>query len=550
MRTYFAYIRVSTIKQGEKGSSLQEQKDAILNYGQKHGLHISEFFEEQQTAAKLGRAIFRRMLTRLKKGHAHGLIMHKVDRGARNLSDWAELATLMDLGIDVHFAHEAIDLQTRGGRLSADIQAVVASDYIRNLREEVKKGIYGRLKQGIYPFAAPPGYRDNGKAALKTIDPVQGPLVRETFEKYASGSFGLHSLRAHMNERGLRNSQGRPVHVSGLATMLHNTFYYGLLIVKGQSFLGAHEPLISKTLFDQCRAHAEGRLVSPTRVWGKAEYQFRQLVRCTECSRKLIAETQRGHVYYRCHSKQCKGTSIKEEMIAEEVNTPLGYLPLPPKLEAFLRKAFMEAQQVAKQDGDRRHAALTLQLGNLAAREQKLTDLYIDGSIESFDYQARRQSLHNEHIHLQAEISTATSLEQNDAKVEQFIEHAKALGNMAKSQNTHEIRQIVKSATSNILVLGKHIEIKWSGAFQMLIDIGGFPSSALDRKAARTCTHYITGSDITNGQCPKCVTEYDQMFKERLKEKSEALYLAIISDERLQKRSFPIPDDHIVSPML
>ncbi|MEQ1509320.1 MAG: hypothetical protein ABL909_02830 [Sphingopyxis sp.] len=30
MRTYFAYIRVSTVKQGEKGSSLTEQKDAIL----------------------------------------------------------------------------------------------------------------------------------------------------------------------------------------------------------------------------------------------------------------------------------------------------------------------------------------------------------------------------------------------------------------------------------------------------------------------------------------------------------------------------------------
>ena len=515
MRTYFAYIRVSTVKQGEKGSSLTEQKDAILSYAQKHGLHVTEFFEEQQTAAKLGRAIFRRMLTRLKKGHAHGLIMHKVDRGARNLADWAELATLMDLGIDVHFAHEAIDLQTRGGRLSADIQAVVASDYIRNLREEVKKGIYGRLKQGIYPFAAPPGYKDNGKAALKTIDPVQGPLVRETFEKYASGAFGLHALRAHMNERGLRNSQGRPVHVSGLATMLRNPFYYGLLIVKGQSFLGAHEPLISKTLFDQCRAHAEGRLVSPTRAWGKAEYQFRQLVRCTECGRKLIAETQRGHVYYRCHSKACKGTSIREEMIAEEVNAPLCYLPLPPQLEVFLREAFIESQQTAKRDGDRRHAALALQVGNIAARLQKLTDLYIDGSIDPSDYQARRQSLHNERIHVQSEINAGANFEQNDAKVEQFIEHAKALGNMAQSQNTHEIRQIVKTATSNILVSGKHVEIKWSGAFQMLIDVGGFPSSALDRKAVRTCIHSIT--------------ERDEIFKQKLFNRRSGLFGAVIA---------------------
>jgi hypothetical protein len=41
----------------------------------------------------------------------------------------------------VHFANDSLDLNTRGGRLSADIQAVVAADYIRNLREEAKKGI-------------------------------------------------------------------------------------------------------------------------------------------------------------------------------------------------------------------------------------------------------------------------------------------------------------------------------------------------------------------------------------------------------------------------
>lgn len=152
MRTYFAYIRVSTIKQGEKGSSLTEQKDAILAYAQKHNLQIVEFFEEQQTGSQARPRCFSQDAHPALKEAAHGLIMHKVDRGARNLADWAEIAALKDIGIDVHFAHEAIDLNSRGGRLSADIQAVVASDLIRNLRDEVKKGIYGRLKQGIYPF--------------------------------------------------------------------------------------------------------------------------------------------------------------------------------------------------------------------------------------------------------------------------------------------------------------------------------------------------------------------------------------------------------------
>ena len=83
---------------------------------------------------------------------------------------------MIDAGIEVHFANETLDLHTRGGRLSADIQAVVASDYIRNLREETKKGFYGRLKQGFYPIRAPIGYLDHGKAKQKTLDPERAPF--------------------------------------------------------------------------------------------------------------------------------------------------------------------------------------------------------------------------------------------------------------------------------------------------------------------------------------------------------------------------------------
>jgi site-specific DNA recombinase len=122
MKTFFGYIRVSTARQGEHGVSLQEQRDAILRYCQLNGFAISEWFEERVTAAKRGRPIFGRMLKLLNRGKAEGIIVHKIDRSARNLRDWAELGELIDRGIEVHFANESLDLQSRGGRLSADIQ--------------------------------------------------------------------------------------------------------------------------------------------------------------------------------------------------------------------------------------------------------------------------------------------------------------------------------------------------------------------------------------------------------------------------------------------
>ncbi len=114
--TYFAYIRVSTVKQGKHSVSLPEQKSAIQSFANREGFTISYWFEEKETAAKRGRPIFGKMLKGLKEGKAKGVIIHKIDRGARNLKDWADLAELMDMGIEVHTANENLDLTSRGGK--------------------------------------------------------------------------------------------------------------------------------------------------------------------------------------------------------------------------------------------------------------------------------------------------------------------------------------------------------------------------------------------------------------------------------------------------
>src|SRR5258708_12427698 len=145
------------------------------------------------------------MLKLLRVGKASGVILHKIERSARNLKDWADLGELIDSGVEVHFANESLDLHSRGGRLSADIQAVVAADYIRNLREETIKGFYGRLKQGLYPRPALIGYTDQGSGLPKLTDPVQAPLIRIAFEKYSTGNYNLHKLTDQIRQLGLRH---------------------------------------------------------------------------------------------------------------------------------------------------------------------------------------------------------------------------------------------------------------------------------------------------------------------------------------------------------
>src|ERR1041385_285258 len=320
MGKVFAYARVSTARQGERGVSLPEQRDAISRYAERQGLEIVRWFEEQESASKQGRPAFNQMLRLLRLGIALGVVIHKIDRSARNLEDWNDIGKLVDAGVDVHFATESIDLKTTAGRLSADIQAVVAAHYSRNLREEVKKGLYGRLKQGFYPWRAPIGYLDQGAAKPKNPDPIQGPLVKSAFELYGSGTRSLQQLAREMSRRGLRNRKGGKVTLNGLSTILRNPFYTGLIhILKtGQTFKGNHEPLITAALFARVQAILSGKRVD--RVQSHA-YTYSRIAHCATCKYSLIAERQKGHVYYRCHNRPfktpavCPPTAIREDQL-------------------------------------------------------------------------------------------------------------------------------------------------------------------------------------------------------------------------------------------
>jgi len=232
----------------------------------------------------------------LLRHEAQGLVVHKIDRSARNFADWAKIGDLSDAGIDVHFATESLDFRTRGGRLSADIQAVIAADYIRNLREECSKGINGRLKQGLCPWGAPVGYLNNGKGKPKTPDPIKAPLVRELFELYAGGSYSLKSLRLAIARRGLVTPAGRPLALSGIAAILSNPFYCGILKVRsgGESYAGVHEPIIGSTLFAAVQSVKNGKVGKKI---SRHDHLYAGLFRCAHCRTAMIPERQKGHVY-------------------------------------------------------------------------------------------------------------------------------------------------------------------------------------------------------------------------------------------------------------
>ena len=478
MKQCFGYVRVSTQKQGE-GVSLAAQRAAIEQFAARNSIEIIEWFEEKQTAAKGGRPIFNAMLKALRRGKAAGVVMHKIDRSARNFADWAKIGDLADAGIDVHFASESLDFRSRGGRLSADIQAVIAADYIRNLREETIKGITGRLGQGLYPFGAPIGYLNNGGGKPKTPDPITAPLIRQAFELYANGQHSLRSLRDELERLGLRNGHGRPVSKCGIETILNNPFYCGIIRIfrTGATYKGVHEPLISAALYErvqQLKAGKAGKKVT------KHNHTYRGLFRCRECNGPMTPERQKGRVYYRCQTPGCPTKCVREDALERAILATLSRVRLTDdKVEVLTQE--VERWCKAHQDTGFERAA-EMQLKNIDARLDGLTDALIDKET----YAGRKQRLLLEKARLEEELKLKRRRPDDPVNVQKFLELVKTLAATFLFAHAAEKREIVEIATSNRRVHGRYVGLEpanWLTSVEAAIaGLSGGP----DRPTSRT----------------------------------------------------------------
>jgi DNA invertase Pin-like site-specific DNA recombinase/chorismate mutase len=486
MTQYFGYIRVSTAKQGEKGVSLQEQRDAIVRFAERNQLGVSAWFEERETAAKRGRPVFNEMLRRLRKGEACGVIIHKIDRGARNLKDWSDLGELIDQGIEVHFANESLDLHSRGGRLSADIQAVVAADFIRNLKEETRKGFYGRIKQGLFPLPAPVGYLDKGKGKPKEPDPLTASLVRKAFELYATGRYCLETLGEELHQLGLRNKRGRDITRTGWSTLLNNPFYIGLIRLKrtGETFQGAHAPLIPKSLFDRVGNVLAGKFNARSQ---QHDFLFRRLITCRRCGYSLIGERQKGHVYYRCHTAPCPTTGVREEAVDMAVRQMLAPLRLDDGEQAYVGAKLPALKATWESRHEEELKALALRQAQLQDRLNRLTDAYLDGALDKPMFEERKAALLSERAALGEKVAELRQRQQaGPNRVAEFLELASNALLSYELALPEEKRYFLRIVTSNRSVDGKNVAVRLSNPFQEVANRSKTSSSPPERDTPRT----------------------------------------------------------------
>ena len=173
----------------------------------------------------------------------------------------------------------------------------------------------GRLKQGIYPFRAPVGYRDQGRGKVKIPDPILAPIIVEAFRWYATGDFTLTALVDRLATLGLTKCTGGPITAQTLSDILRRRFDVGKFKIGDTTYRGQHQPLISRDLFNQVQSRLR-RFRGRKRI--KHAFLYSRRLRCKQCQYLLVCEKQKNHVYYRCHA--CQGRCLNETKVKQLEN--------------------------------------------------------------------------------------------------------------------------------------------------------------------------------------------------------------------------------------
>lgn len=280
--------------------------------------------------------------------------------------------------------------------------------------------------------------------------------MRRAFELYATGAWTLEPLTEELHRSGLRNRRGGAISLNGISTVLNNPFYIGLirLMSTREVFPGIHEPLVSKSLFDRVQRVLRGKVSARTQVH---DFQFRRTLTCRECNYALIGEVQTGHVYYRCHTKHCPTTAVREEAVSGSISTLLE----PLRFEREERKLLLQKLGDVKSDlaaqWEAESASTRLLVSQNRERLDRFTDAYVDGLIDKETFEARKAVLLMERKSLEEKIGQPKSLIAN--RIEKFLELAGDAYLLYEMALPSERRDLLRIVTSNRTVCAKKIEI-------------------------------------------------------------------------------------------
>lgn len=302
------YTRKSTDEGlDQEYNSLEAQRDSALAFisSQRHEgwTAIDQGYDDGGfSGGNTNRPSLKRMLADVEDGRIDVVVVYKIDRLSRSLSDFAKIVDLFDArGVTFVSVTQQFNTTTSMGRLMLNVLLSFAQFEREVTGERIRDKIAASKAKGMWMGGTPPlGYDVKDRKLI--VNEAEAGLVRDIFARYAeTGSAAQlvrelqiegHTTKVWVAQNGRRH-EGKIIDQQCLFTMLRNRLYLGEITHKGQSFPGQHEPIVSTELWAAVHAFVDGRKQGPRTRYKKEPALLTGLLYAPDGQRMLPTYTQK-----------------------------------------------------------------------------------------------------------------------------------------------------------------------------------------------------------------------------------------------------------------
>jgi site-specific DNA recombinase len=277
----FKRCAVYTRKSTEDGleqefNSLDAQYEACAAYAlsQKHeGWHLlpDRYDDGGYSGGNMERPGLKRLLDDVADGRVDIILVYKIDRLTRSLSDFAKIVDVLDTA-KASFVSitQAFNTTTSMGRLTLNMLLSFAQFEREVTGERIRDKIAASKRKGLWMGGPLPlGY--DVKDRRLVINETEAELVRHIYARYLELGTVVE-LVDDLNAKGYKTKvqhRASGPHKGGCAfrrgTLYHllaNPIYLGRIVHRDEVYPGEHEPIVPETLWqavqDKLKANASG----------------------------------------------------------------------------------------------------------------------------------------------------------------------------------------------------------------------------------------------------------------------------------------------------
>ena len=263
------YTRKSTEEGLEQAfNSLDAQREACAAFilSQKHegwSVLAIPYDDGGYSGGTMERPALTRLVADIEAGKVDVVVVYKVDRLTRALSDFAKLVEIFDRhGVSFVSITQQFNTTTSMGRLTLNVLLSFAQFEREVIAERVRDKIAASKKKGMWMGGMPPlGYDVKDRKLIVNEDEAR--TVIHIFRRYLELK-SMRALRDGLATTGIRSK--RRVHPDGstyggqravsgaLYLMLQNRIYRGEIMHKGNAYPGEHQAIVEQSLWDGVQA--------------------------------------------------------------------------------------------------------------------------------------------------------------------------------------------------------------------------------------------------------------------------------------------------------